>query len=81
MAAWVAQLNSASPNGQNLSIAVTYYLATDVGFTTPLTTGLTIVPSSATPQNIQKQIIADGTALRNSYNLIATYTGTTVNIP
>jgi hypothetical protein len=81
MPAWTAQVNGATPSGGNLSIQVTYYLASDVGFTAPLGTDTVIVPASLSAANIQKQIVAQAGAFRTSYNLIATYTGTTVNVP
>jgi hypothetical protein len=81
MAALTAQVVSAQPSGQNLVINVTYYLATDTGLTTPLGSNTVTVPASLSASNIQKQIVASGQDFRNSYNLIATYQGTTVNIP
>jgi hypothetical protein len=81
MAAWVAQINSANPSGQSLNIQVTYYLATDVGFTNPLGSQTVVVPSGLSAASIQKQIVASGTDFRNGYNLINTYQGTTVSIP
>lgn len=81
MSAWTAQVTSAAPSGQNLSINLTFFLATDTGLTTPLTSTTISVPASTSPANIQKQIIATGTDLRTSYNLISTYTGTTVAVP
>lgn len=81
MAAWTTQINSATPQGQNLNIGVTYYLATDVGLTTPIGTDTVVVPASLSAANIQKQIVAQTGSYRNGYNLIATYQGTTVNVP
>ncbi len=81
MAAWTAKIDSASPQGQSLNINVTYYLASDSGFTNPLGTQTITVPASLSPANIQKQIQANGADYRTSYNLIATYQGTTVNVP
>lgn len=81
MAAWIAQINSATPNGQTLNIQVTYFLASDAGLTTPLGTQTVTVPSNLSAGNIQKQIVANGADFRNGYNLINTYQGTTVNIP
>ncbi len=81
MAAWKAQVNSAAPVGQNLSIQVTYYLSSDTDLTTPLGTDVVIVPATLSPANIQKQIQAKASDYRASYNLIATYTGTVINVP
>lgn len=81
MAAWTAQINSATPNGQNLNIGVTYYLASDVSLTNPLGTQTITVPATLSAASVQKQIQASGADYRTSYNLIATYQGTTVNVP
>lgn len=81
MAAWKVRVESASPQGQNLNINVTYFLASDTDLTTPLGTGTVTVPANLSPANIQKQIIASASDYRSSYNLIATYQGTIVNVP
>lgn len=81
MPAWTTQINSATPQGQNLSIGVTYYLATDTQLNTPLGTDTVVVPASLSAVNIQKQIVAQTGSYRSGYNLTATYQGTTVNVP
>lgn len=81
MPAWKAQVNSAAPVGSNLAVNVTYYLSTDTNLTTPLGTDVVVVPATLSPANIQKQIQAQAGDYRNSYNLIATYQGTVINVP
>jgi hypothetical protein len=81
MAAWKTRVESASPQGQDLNINVTYFLSSDTDLTSPLGTGVVTVPASLSPANIQKQIVAATTDYRNSYNLIATYQGTIINVP
>lgn len=81
MAALSAKVVSAQPQGQNLVINVTFYLATDVDLLSPLGSTVVTVPANLSAANIQKQIVAAGSDFRSSYNLIATYTGTVINIP
>lgn len=81
MAAWTAQINSVIPSQGSITLQVTYYLATDTGFTTPLGTENITLPSSISAQNAQAQIVASGKEFRSAQALTATYNGTTVNIP
>jgi hypothetical protein len=79
--AWIARVDTINPSQNKITIQVSYFDATDTDFTNQLGSQSFTFDANITLTAARNQIIAAAKEFRTSYNLIATYTGVTINVP
>jgi hypothetical protein len=79
--AWKAKVVNIVPDQDNFKVTVNYFDSSDTELTTVLGSQTLTLSQNISQTDAVTAIKTAATGYRNSYNLIATYLGSVINVP